>query len=269
MRLHVQTRFAVEAVHWLGARRRADAERAIAAGDQPARGRRLHRSVGHGAGASSSTTCSRRTPNFADSSLSTTTFVLAMNKAAYDKLPRDLKTVIDDNSGQPAASIAGAMWDLQAAAVADMVRQPRRSDHHAVAGSRGALAQSHRAGDRGLAEGHEGAQGRRRQAPRQRPRAAGEIRGRARAAAAAAGTAAAATRRSQGRADHAAESRGNLVDAGAALRRQRRQSPRSSRRHRRTRPAPAGAGSPLPPRHRRPAVKPAAPMLNRRRRLLR
>jgi len=58
---------------------------------------------------------------FSDSSLSTTTFVLAMNKAAYDKLPRDLKTVIDNNSGQPAASIAGAMWDVQAAAVVDMV----------------------------------------------------------------------------------------------------------------------------------------------------
>jgi hypothetical protein len=58
---------------------------------------------------------------FTDSSLSTTTFVLAMNKGAYDKLPRDLKTVIDNNSGQPAASIAGAMWDVQAAAVVDLV----------------------------------------------------------------------------------------------------------------------------------------------------
>jgi TRAP-type C4-dicarboxylate transport system substrate-binding protein len=58
---------------------------------------------------------------FSDLSLSTTTFVLAMNKASYDKLPRDLKTVIDNNSGQPAAAIAGAMWDVQAAAVIDMV----------------------------------------------------------------------------------------------------------------------------------------------------
>jgi Bacterial extracellular solute-binding protein, family 7 len=58
---------------------------------------------------------------FSDSSLSTTTFVLAMNKGAYDKLPRELKTVIDNNSGQPAASVAGAMWDVQAAAVVDMV----------------------------------------------------------------------------------------------------------------------------------------------------
>jgi TRAP-type transport system periplasmic protein len=58
---------------------------------------------------------------FADVSPSTTTFVLAMNKASYDKLPRDLKTVIDNNSGQPAATIAGAMWDVQALAVIDMV----------------------------------------------------------------------------------------------------------------------------------------------------
>jgi TRAP-type C4-dicarboxylate transport system substrate-binding protein len=58
---------------------------------------------------------------FSDLSLSTTSFVLAMNKASYDKLPRDLKTVIDNNSGQPAAAIAGAMWDVQAAAVIDMV----------------------------------------------------------------------------------------------------------------------------------------------------
>jgi TRAP-type transport system periplasmic protein len=60
---------------------------------------------------------------FAESSLSTTTFVLAMNKAAYDRLPRDLKTVIDGNSGQPAAGMAGTMWDLKAAAVADVVSQ--------------------------------------------------------------------------------------------------------------------------------------------------
>lgn len=60
---------------------------------------------------------------FAESSLSTTTLVLAMNKAAYDRLPRELKTVIDSNSGQDAAGMAGAMWDLQAAAVSDMVVQ--------------------------------------------------------------------------------------------------------------------------------------------------
>jgi TRAP-type transport system periplasmic protein len=60
--------------------------------------------------------------DFAESSLSTATFVLAMNKTAYDRLPGDLKTVLDNNSGQFAARLAGAMWDLEAKAVADMVR---------------------------------------------------------------------------------------------------------------------------------------------------
>jgi TRAP-type C4-dicarboxylate transport system substrate-binding protein len=61
--------------------------------------------------------------DFAESALSTTTFVLAMNKTAYDRLAPDLKTVIDSNSGQLAAGMAGTMWDLEAAAVVDMVRQ--------------------------------------------------------------------------------------------------------------------------------------------------
>jgi TRAP-type transport system periplasmic protein len=61
--------------------------------------------------------------DFSDSALSTTSFVLAMNKAAYDRLPRDLKTVLDSNSGQFAAAMAGAMWDVQAGVVADMVVQ--------------------------------------------------------------------------------------------------------------------------------------------------
>jgi len=61
--------------------------------------------------------------DFADWSLSTTTFVLAMNKNAYERLPRDLKTVLNNNSGQIAAGMAGAMWDIEAAAVADMVVQ--------------------------------------------------------------------------------------------------------------------------------------------------
>jgi TRAP-type C4-dicarboxylate transport system substrate-binding protein len=60
---------------------------------------------------------------FADYSLSSTTFALVMNKASYDRLPRDLKDVIDANSGQTAAGAAGTMWDLQARAVADSVTQ--------------------------------------------------------------------------------------------------------------------------------------------------
>jgi TRAP-type C4-dicarboxylate transport system substrate-binding protein len=59
--------------------------------------------------------------DFSDRSPSARTYVLAMNKASYDRLPRELKSVIDSNSGQVAAAMAGAMWDLQAAAVANMV----------------------------------------------------------------------------------------------------------------------------------------------------
>jgi len=60
---------------------------------------------------------------FADVSFSSRTFALVMNKASYDRLPRDLKAVIDANSGQPAAGMAGTMWDLQANAVADAAVQ--------------------------------------------------------------------------------------------------------------------------------------------------
>jgi TRAP-type transport system periplasmic protein len=46
---------------------------------------------------------------FTDSSLSSTTFALVMNKPSYDRLPRDLKDVIDANSGQAAAGAACTM----------------------------------------------------------------------------------------------------------------------------------------------------------------
>jgi TRAP-type transport system periplasmic protein len=61
--------------------------------------------------------------DFAASPLCTSTFVLAMSRAAYDRLPRELKAVIDNNSGQGPAGAAGAMWDLEAKAVADTVRE--------------------------------------------------------------------------------------------------------------------------------------------------
>ena len=60
--------------------------------------------------------------DFAKSSLSNSVFVLAMNKATYDRLPRDLKKVIDANAGSDTAGLAGAMWDLEARAVAERVR---------------------------------------------------------------------------------------------------------------------------------------------------
>lgn len=60
---------------------------------------------------------------FSDHSPSAKTYVLAMNKGTYERLPRELKSVIDNNSGQVAATMAGGMWDLQAAAVANMVAE--------------------------------------------------------------------------------------------------------------------------------------------------
>src|SRR3984885_12619427 len=120
LRLHVQTKYAVEAVHWLGAIAvpMPSAQLPLAISQHVVDGGidpwnivptfKLNDLL-------------KSHTEFSDSSPSTTTFVLAMNKGAYDKLPRDLKTVIDNNSGQPAASIAGAMWDVQAAAVVDMV----------------------------------------------------------------------------------------------------------------------------------------------------
>jgi len=60
---------------------------------------------------------------FSDWSLSSATYVLAMNQPAYERLPRDLKIVLDNNSGQLAAGMAGTMWDIQAGAVAENAAQ--------------------------------------------------------------------------------------------------------------------------------------------------
>lgn len=57
----------------------------------------------------------------ASPTFSTATFVLAMNKLRYESLPADLKAVIDRNSGQAAAMMAGRMWDDQAAAALEMI----------------------------------------------------------------------------------------------------------------------------------------------------
>jgi len=46
-----------------------------------------------------------------DRGLYTATFVFAMNQASYDRLPDDLKKVIDDNSGMMAAAWAGRAMD--------------------------------------------------------------------------------------------------------------------------------------------------------------
>jgi TRAP-type C4-dicarboxylate transport system substrate-binding protein len=55
--------------------------------------------------------------------LYTASFFLAMNKAKYEGLPADLKAVIDKNSGQAFATLAGNMWDEAGAAVLDMVKK--------------------------------------------------------------------------------------------------------------------------------------------------
>ncbi len=51
------------------------------------------------------------------------TFILAMNRAKYDGMPADLREVIDRNSGQAAAAMAGRVWDEQAVAVSEMVKK--------------------------------------------------------------------------------------------------------------------------------------------------
>jgi TRAP-type C4-dicarboxylate transport system substrate-binding protein len=120
LKLHVQTRFAAEAIRTFGAHPVIMPSAQLPAGISehvvdacldpwhlvpPLRLNDLLRSH----------------TEFSDFSPSARTYVLAMNKASYDRLPRDLRIVIDNNSGQPAAALAGAMWDIQAAAVANMV----------------------------------------------------------------------------------------------------------------------------------------------------
>jgi TRAP-type C4-dicarboxylate transport system substrate-binding protein len=55
--------------------------------------------------------------------LYTATFILAMNKQRYDKLPPALKKVIDRHSGQGAALMAGRMWDDLSPNVEEAVRK--------------------------------------------------------------------------------------------------------------------------------------------------
>ena len=48
--------------------------------------------------------------------------LLVMNRARYEGLPADLRAVLDANSGQAVAALAGRAWDAQSAAVEAMVR---------------------------------------------------------------------------------------------------------------------------------------------------
>lgn len=55
--------------------------------------------------------------------LYTACFIIGMNKPKYESLPADLKKVLDDNSGQAFATLAGRMWDEQAVVVEEMVKK--------------------------------------------------------------------------------------------------------------------------------------------------
>ena len=66
-----------------------------------------------------------------DKGLYTQTFAVAMNKAAYDKLPADLKKVIDANSGMAAAAMFGRAMDEGDKAGLAHRAEGRQQDHHA------------------------------------------------------------------------------------------------------------------------------------------
>jgi TRAP-type C4-dicarboxylate transport system substrate-binding protein len=57
----------------------------------------------------------------------TTTFILAMNRARYEALPADLKRVLDANSGQLAAEMAGRVWDQRGPVVRAEVAARQRN----------------------------------------------------------------------------------------------------------------------------------------------
>ena len=95
--------------------------------------------------------------------LYTATFMLAMNKAKYDALPADLQEVIDANSGQAAAAMAGKIWDEQAPRCSTWSASAATPSARSRRGGR-ALAQDHPAGDRRLDRRGEGPQPRRREA---------------------------------------------------------------------------------------------------------
>ena len=60
--------------------------------------------------------------DFAESALSTATFVLAMNKASYERLAARTENGHRQQCGAGAAAMAGAMWDIEARTVAETAR---------------------------------------------------------------------------------------------------------------------------------------------------
>jgi TRAP-type C4-dicarboxylate transport system substrate-binding protein len=65
----------------------------------------------------------RHHTEFAGAAVSASAFVLAMNRARYEKLPDDLRKVIDENSGPSAAEMVGRMWDDRAAIAQELARK--------------------------------------------------------------------------------------------------------------------------------------------------
>ncbi len=55
--------------------------------------------------------------------LAVSTFMLVMNKGKYAALPADLRTIMDANTGQSLAAMAGKLWDDQAVSVEEAARK--------------------------------------------------------------------------------------------------------------------------------------------------
>ena len=55
--------------------------------------------------------------------LYTASFFLAMNKAKYDGMPADLRAIMDNESGQAFARLAGGMWDERAVVISEDVKK--------------------------------------------------------------------------------------------------------------------------------------------------
>ena len=65
----------------------------------------------------------RATMFFGAPTLYAASFFLAMNKAKFESLPADLRSIVDKNSGQAFARLAGKMWDDAGVAVMEMVKK--------------------------------------------------------------------------------------------------------------------------------------------------
>ena len=65
--------------------------------------------------------------------LGTNVFTFLMNRKSYEKLPGDLRKVIDDNSGRNIAEMAGRNWDAIEAPGLKVVRSRPKNKFHTIA----------------------------------------------------------------------------------------------------------------------------------------